>query len=185
MAFFRKRSQWKWIPGYEGYYKIKLNPVRIKSMDCLVPNKGDTFSLRKGKILKQYKGTDNYLFVTLCKNGKRKRFSVHHLVLLTYVGPRPLGMVARHFPDRNPANCELENLSWSTEKQNQRDRIIHGTDYSGEVHWRCKLTTLQVKEIRKRLKNGTHKTQKELAKEYKVNSKTISLIKTNKTRKIH
>jgi hypothetical protein len=43
-------------------------------------------------------------------------------------------MECRHFPDRNPRNCELSNLSWGTRQDNADDRQVHGTVSRGRVH---------------------------------------------------
>ncbi len=73
---------------------------------------------------------------------------VHQIVLEAFVGPRPHGMMCRHFPDRDPANNRIGNLQWGTAKQNQQDRIAHGTNLPGEQNPRAKLTTDAVLAIR-------------------------------------
>jgi hypothetical protein len=52
---------------------------------------------------------------------------VHRLVLEAFVGPCPIGMQCRHFPDPNPANCNLKNLQWGTPMENTEDKRVHGT----------------------------------------------------------
>jgi hypothetical protein len=118
---------------------------------------------REGKV--------NYLYVTLMP-GKHHRF-VHVLILEAFVGPRPPCHVARHFPDRDPLNNNLGNLSWGTMRQNQQDRLFHGTDLRGHKHPRA-VTSEQIvanlrndyatiKGCRKRAPNGW---RQELAKKY-------------------
>lgn len=72
---------------------------------------------------------------------------VHRLVLEAFTGPCPRGMEARHFPDRNPANNNLGNLSWATHTINLSDRLVHGTMTHGE-RGASKLTESQVQSIR-------------------------------------
>lgn len=58
---------------------------------------------------------------------RRKTMRTHRLVLEAFVGPRPAGAHARHFPDNDTSNNRLANLSWSTPQQNILDRHVHGT----------------------------------------------------------
>lgn len=94
--------------------------------------------------------------------GKKRRYRSHELVLFAFVGPRPQGMVARHFPDRNPENCYITNLTWSTKRQNMKDREFHKTKKVGEALPHSKLTESMVKRIRKAHATGKF-TFRELA----------------------
>lgn len=71
---------------------------------------------------------------------------VHQLVLELFVGPRPRGKEARHFPDQNPANNHVSNLSWTTAVINQRDRIANGTDVA-TCHKRRKAARLNKSNV--------------------------------------
>lgn len=97
----------------------------------------------KGWTFGRYRG------VTLC-NGKRKRkrYYVHQLVLLAFVGPCPKGMQCRHFPDRDRSNNRLENLSWGTPKQDHQDKLVHGTHLEGGRHPNAILTDHQAAQIK-------------------------------------
>ncbi len=66
--------------------------------------------------------TKGYFRVNLDRNGVTHSRCVHRLVLEAFVGPRPSGMEARHWPDQNKTNCRLENLSWDTHDENMKDR---------------------------------------------------------------
>lgn len=90
-----------------------------------------------------------YPSVNLSDGGTSKLFLVHFLVLSAFTGSRPPGTMARHFPDRNPYNVGLENLRWGTSKENQRDRIDHGTDDRGERCYRATITDDAVRLIRR------------------------------------
>ncbi len=112
-------------------------------------NKWGTGDWKKLKLHDFAKG--GHLSVTL-SNGKgllQERFAVHELVLKAFVGPRPPKAVCRHFPDRDPGNNRLENLQWGTEKENQQDRIAHGTYQYGEKNPYAKMTNAKVKEMRR------------------------------------
>lgn len=98
--------------------------------------------------------TGGHLYLTLCANGKRCRRFVHALVLLAFVGPRPDGMQACHFPDRDPANNAATNLRWDTRKANYADSVIHGTAQCGERHHLAQLTAELVRAIRAEYATG-------------------------------
>jgi hypothetical protein len=79
--------------------------------------------------LRPYTNRYGYLVVQL---SGRKAHTIHALVLLAFVGPRPPGMVSRHFPDRDRTNNRVENLSWGTPTENTADMTIHGTMPTGD-----------------------------------------------------
>jgi hypothetical protein len=89
-------------------------------------------------------------------------------------------MECRHFPDRDPSNNRLENLSWGTHKQNEADKQHHGTRtvLRGEKNGRAKLTEDDVTWIR--LMHNSGWTLKEIAARYGVHFGTIHLISTGK-----
>jgi hypothetical protein len=116
----------KWRPPYQ----TKLNP-----------------NLRGGKHL------DGARYcVRLCKHVNSIRTitnrTVSSLVLETFVGPRPKGMVVRHGV-RGPLDDSLDNVSWGTQKENIADEIRDGTKLLGEKHHQSKLNELQVRIIRR------------------------------------
>lgn len=76
------------------------------------------------------------MVIAICHEGKSRMTNVHTLVLESFVGFRPKGMQARHFPDNDTSNNRLSNLSWATPKVNQGDRVIHGTNNQGQYHAR-------------------------------------------------
>ena len=122
---------WKDIPGYEGIYQVSTLG-RVKSLDHVVVQcwgKGASERTYKGRLIKpcRFKKKRAYVYVDLSKDGRVLRFSVHKLVLTTFVGPCPDGMVACHFPDPNPENNCLNNLRWDTRSANEADKEIHGT----------------------------------------------------------
>jgi hypothetical protein len=98
---------------------------------------------------------------------------------MAFVGPRPAGMGACHFPDRNPLNCRLENLRWGTQLENMKDQAVHGTRPGGEKHHNAKLTNAQVITIKTLA--GTA-SQRELGRRFKVTQSCISAILSGKKR---
>ena len=77
------------------------------------------------------KNNRGYLHVKI--NGKL--YSVHILVLETFVGPCPDGMECDH-SDRNRCNNALTNLRWVPRTQNLRNTIKNDrVDARGGTHW--------------------------------------------------
>jgi HNH endonuclease len=57
--------------------------------------------------------------------GRKRRKRVSHIVLETFVGPRPEGQIARHGDD-DPFNNSVENLCWGTHSENAHDAVRNG-----------------------------------------------------------
>lgn len=57
-----------------------------------------------------------------------RNYTVHRLVMLAFVGPRPDGMVVRHI-DGDFTNCHLNNLAYGTQSENMYDEVQHGTHH--------------------------------------------------------
>lgn len=85
------------------------------------------------------------LFVQLGRGNYRR---VARLVLEAFVGPCPAGMECCHYPDRNPKNCDVNNLRWDTSAANTEDQRKHGTLIGGERHGMAKLSNAQVEHIK-------------------------------------
>jgi hypothetical protein len=114
--------------------------------DHEVSTSGRVFSYRR-KQRRGLKGTiDHYGYRVINLLGKR--WKVHTLVLLTFVGPRPKGMGCRHL-DGNRLNNRLSNLSWGTQTQNMKDCIKHGRTTKGERGNKSDLTDDDIRKIRK------------------------------------
>lgn len=112
-----------------------------------VSTKGDVWSLKRGKrklLLGCVKG-NNGRYVDLCKHEVIKQKRVATLVLETFIGPRPIGMLACH-QDGDSSNDTVDNLYWGTYTDNNSDTVRHGTHKGpmGEPHHWSKLSTADV-----------------------------------------
>lgn len=120
-------ENWAPVVGYEGLYEVS-DLGRVRSLDRTTT--GARHRKIQGKVLTLNSSqAGGYHVVGLWRDNKIKNRKVSCLVLEAFVGPRPPGLVARHFPDRDPTNNQLSNLSWATAAQNGRDRRGHGTDH--------------------------------------------------------
>ena len=111
-------TEWRNIPGWEGDYKVS--------------NSGEVRSYKRAHIhgkphtLKQTVNTQGYSCVSLSRNGKSYMHNVHSLVASAFLGPLPNGQEVRHL-DGNRLNNLVDNLKYGTHKENQGDRLKHGT----------------------------------------------------------
>ncbi len=151
----QRMSAENWGPkvGYEGLYEIS-DQGRVRSLDRTVirphPTTKKPFPyVIPGRVMKpMVRGKKNYLYVGLRnKNGHTAMLFVHRLVLETFVGPCPDGMVCCH-NNGDPTDNRLENLRWDTHVSNQKDRIAHGTARRGENHSQAKITEHQARLLR-------------------------------------
>jgi len=63
--------------------------------------------------------------VTLCKDGKTKRFSLHRLVAIHFLGNPENKPQVNHI-DNDPTNNQVTNLEWCTGKENMKHSAIQG-----------------------------------------------------------
>lgn len=155
---------WKSVPGYEDFYEVS-NKGRVRS------NHGISKRVLKTWLARGYPS------VALSLRDRVRKFQVHTLVLLAFVGPRPQGTEACH-NDGDKLNPHLENLRWDSRSANILDRVSHGTHARGERHGVSKLTEDQVRDIRRRLRQG--ELGNSIAKRYNVDPGHISLIRHRK-----
>jgi hypothetical protein len=104
---------WRPIPGYDGRYEIS-NLGRVVS-----------YAQSKPRVLQQTVHKQGYPRVTLWKSGIGRPRTIHSLLMLAFVGPRPDGMVVRHLDD-DPSNNALSNLAYGTHSENTQDMIRNG-----------------------------------------------------------
>ncbi len=185
MATEESTVEYRDVQGYPGYRAGNDGTIWTCWIKVGRPNGESGNYSAMGSVyrrLKSHPTKKGHLQVSLQVNSSRKVLRVHRIILETFIGPCPSGMIARHFPDRNPANNNVSNLSWGTYRENEADKIIHGTDTRyGERNWRAKLSDRQVDEIRHRRSMGDG--LKEMAAFYGVTRATISRIALGKRRR--
>lgn len=159
--------EWRDIPGYEGYYKVS-NTGLVKRVKAPKTKKS-----KQDRVLLCTLNSRGYKRCGLYKGEGACNFSVHTLVALAFIGPRPSGCDIHHM-DGNKLNNTPGNLEYKL-------RDDHVSEHKrGELHQSHKLTERQVIEILNALSTGKEKNS-EIALRFGVTGVTISDIKNKKT----
>lgn len=148
-------EEWRAVPGYEGCYEVS-DHGRVRSLSRRFLNSYNPPRLHRidGRVLttnhrRGGQGSAGYQSCTLSDAaGKRRDWSVHALVLLAFVGPRPEGQWVRHL-DGDEDNNHLSNLAYGTPSENEADKVAHGDTPFGTREPHAKLTDDAVREIRR------------------------------------
>jgi hypothetical protein len=114
-------EQWRPVVGYEDSYEVS-DLGNVRSLDR-IDMRG---RVRRGKVLAPRKTSRGRFSVALYRNRVRADVQVHHLVLETFVGPRPEGLEGCHWND-DPTDNRLSNLRWDTRSANAADSVRNGT----------------------------------------------------------
>lgn len=117
----------RWLPvvGSDGFYEVS-DQGRVRSVPRLITKRDGRTQPVPGRILKLGFDTYGYPIITVRGNGRKSTRTVHQLVLIAFVGPKPEGMECCH-NDGNRTNNRLSNLRWDTKKSNALDAVRHGT----------------------------------------------------------
>jgi hypothetical protein len=169
---------WKEIPGYEGYYEVS-NHGQVRSLDRMIKNKKG-FYLKKGQIIKPHIWGHGYNRISLHKNRKYTRHSVHILVANVYITKIKDKPIINH-KDGNKINNHVDNLEWVTHQENRLHAAKTGLNKGpiGEKQHLSKLTRDDVVQIRKLRNSGIE--YGEISKLYNVTKMTIRCACTGKT----
>lgn len=120
-------EQWKPIPGWGDLYEAS-SAGRVRSLDRQTVGPNGEARVSRGRVLAASPNlTTGRRYVGLYRNAKVSYRPVHQLILETFVGPRPDGMVACH-NDGDHLNNDISNLRWDTPSSNMLDMVQHGTD---------------------------------------------------------
>jgi hypothetical protein len=159
------RERWRDVTGYEGLYQVS-DRGRLRSRWTRDGTVGVEWTVRNPGP-----NPKGYVRVLLkSRDGKVVGRALHRLVLEAFVGPCPGGMEARHL-NGVPADNRLENLVWSTHRDNIADKSRHGTIVRGERNNKAKLDPVAVAEIRRRRVAG--ETYAAIAKDYGVTLQAV------------
>jgi len=183
-----------WVDVFNGFYEVsdRGNIRRAKP----------GISTFVGRPVTPMASGSGYKQVQLSDGISSKKYYVHALVMLAFVGPRAKGIVINH-KDLDKSNNSLDNLEYVTQKQNcAHSFIAQGRKrgprkpksppkgkQSGDTHWskrmperiargakmpHSKITAEMVASARSRVALG--ETQSSIAKEYGISVAQMSRI---------
>ncbi len=151
---------WLPIPGYADIYEVS-NHGNVRSYWKPGPQR----MLRETPTNLKFVLRDGYHFVSLVNAEKQAtQRSVASLVLETFVGPRPEGMVVCHRNDIAKDNY-LDNLEYGTSQLNSDQSCWNGLTPQGVEVYNAKLTDEAVRTMRKLYATGEY-TYKDLGRMY-------------------
>lgn len=157
-------EHWSPVIGYEGNYEVS--------------DMGRVRNVRRDSILAPLNAR-GYRRVGLYLNGAMKLINVHHLVCAAFIGERPERQEINHKNGIRNDN-RLENLEYCTRKANalHARRMLHRS--SGENHYKCRLSTESITEIRRLAESG--ETQTRIGEMFGVTQAHISQIVLGRSR---
>lgn len=158
--------------------RVILNGIE---MDYIISNKGELFSLKRGKRtkLKMCTRRDGYIMCEIWKDSKCSYILLHRLVAINFLDIPPKDKNQINHKDGNKANNHYLNLEWVCQSEN----IIHAyknglmkRDY--RTYPKAQLNEDKILQIRKLLLQNVK--QKEIAKIFNVSEQVISNVKIGK-----
>lgn len=161
-------EEWRPVVGYEGHYEVSsLGNVA-------------TLKWKERRLLKLQTDDYGYKHVVLSMGGKVRTTKVASIVAEAFNGPKPEGLVVRHYDD-DKTNNTPGNLIYGTQQENidDRGRNGHTVPPTGERNGMAKLNEVKVRQIDVLLIMGDHPT--EIAKMFHVAPRTIRDIANGKS----
>lgn len=123
-------EKWKDIKGYETLYQIS-DRGNVRSLDRKVKCRDNKLKQLKGRIIKQQRYSNGYMFVSLSKNGVVKQLLVHRLVGNAFI-PNPENKPEINHKNEIKEDNTVGNLEWATRYEN----VVYGTQLKRGVSHR-------------------------------------------------
>lgn len=165
---------WKPVAGYEGLYEVS-DLGRIRSCARITAkswNGTSSYEYHQRELILRASERAGYLSVTLYRDARKVRVSVHVVVANAFIGEIANGMFVCHC-DGDRFNNRASNLRIDTPAGNSADMELHGTLLLGEKNHLAKLNEQSVREIR-RLRGVT--SQAELGRRFGVSKQAIGFV---------
>ena len=118
---------WKDVINYKGYYEVS-DLGNVRSVDRYV----SSGAFRVGLPIKEYIKNEGYSYVTLRRDGKKKNFKVHQLVVYSFFGLPPKWKEIDHKNTIKTDN-KLSNLRVVTHAENANNPITRRNMSKGQL----------------------------------------------------
>ncbi len=158
--------------------KVSRKPVAGFETIYSVTHDGKVFRNTSTKPLSTSMLNSGYMSVEMWKDGLRKSVPIHVVVAEAWIRPRVLGECIRHL-DGNKLNNTVGNLAIGTKSDNEKDKILHGTDNRGSRSGRAKLSEQQVLDIRAAALSG--EKRKAIAERFSICERYVRTIRDGAT----
>lgn len=132
-------EEWRSIPNWPEYEVSEFGHVRRRL-------RGGSPIAKVGRRLRPSPGL--YAHVYLHGTAGRRHISIHRLVALAFLGEPPSRAHQVAHNDGNPRNNHYANLRYATPRENNADKIRHGTAARGEKAGPSKFTATMVRQVR-------------------------------------
>jgi hypothetical protein len=132
----------KEIKGYENY---------------LVFNDGTVLNSNTDRELKPDRTNRGYYRITVCKNNKVKRYSIHRLVAELFIH-NPLSLETVNHIDGDKSNNSVSNLEWLTQQDNQAHAVATDLCPKGSSNGNSKWKEDKIHEVCKLIQSGLTRT---------------------------
>jgi hypothetical protein len=169
---FKKTEEWRSVVGWEESNQVS-DLGRIKSISRL-RGSGKGFFVTKPAILTPKIYKNDYIKVSLNRNGLSKTISVHKLVAIAFLNHTPCGhkLVVDHI-DNDKLNNKLSNLQLISSRENcSKDKKNNTSNYTG-VLFRNGIYTSSINVGKKTINLGAFKSEMEASEYYQNAIKAI------------
>ena len=140
------------------------------------------YNKKTGKMLKPQKSKTGYMYVTLYKEKKPKKYRLHRLIAITFIDNPEQKPQINHINGIKTDN-RIENLEWVTASENLTHAYKTGLiiGIRGDNHGATKIKDSEISEIFAMRANGY--TLQKIADKYFCYPQQISRILNGKSRK--
>lgn len=158
-------EEWRDVPNYEGYYQVS-NTGMVKGVKRLI-NRNNSIVTIKEKLKTQTLQENGYYSVIFSKDDITKKFFVHQLVAMAFLGHTPCGykLVVNHINHIKSDN-RVENLEIVTSRENCNMKHLPSSSKYVGVSWDANRWVAKIQFKGKSFGLGRFKCELEAANAY-------------------